>query len=608
MSDARPRLDKILTLHGQTLHEAVGQREPKSNEAQLPIKDLIQRFAGADPTDGKSRTQWLVKTYIKDKQFKLEDLGRVDAALAAFERFKRKLPLEQRELSRFKSLRGLEELVAPFVKAEERARLTRDLSSATGREKRRLEEMKARDESVIVQEGEGLPTIAVPMTEFASCWWGRGTQWCTAAEKDNAFTQYHKDAPLIVIVCPDGEKFQMHVPKEQSHVMDNTDTSEFCFMDNTDEKVGEETIQERWNEFESLLYWAVEQNGLALKHVPEDKISPELCRIVVVKNGLALQNIPEEFRTPELCRIAIEQNGRALIHVPKNKKTPQLCRLAVEQNGVSLCSVPEKYITPELCQLAVEQDGRALVDVPKELRTPELCRIAIEQNGEALKFLPKDNRSVELCHLAVVQNGQALYNVPEEYKTEELCLLAIKQNGLAIINVHKKYQTPELWRMAIEQDGEVLKFLPKEKITPELCRLAVEQNGEALYHVSENKITLELCRIAIVKDGLALVNVPEEMRTPELCWLAVEQNGEALAYVPEKYKTLELCRLAVEHNGLAIHNVPAELKTPEFMDLIPPVQPKWHPDILKELCAHFQSLQNFKTNLNDDSAEINPMY
>jgi Domain of unknown function (DUF4116) len=545
MSDLRARLNKITELHGQTLAEAVAQREPMSKEAQLPPKDLVLRFAGADPTPGKSRTQWLIKTYILDERFKLEDLGRVDAALAAFERFKRKLPVEQRELSRLKSLRELETLVDPFVKAEERARLTRDLSSATGREKRRLEEWKARDESIIVQEGKGLPTIAVPMTEFAAKWWGRGTKWCTAAEKDNMFTQYHKDAPLIVIVCPDGEKFQMYV---------KSDT--FQFMDNTDENVSKEIRQKRWNDFQSLLYWSIPQNGDALEYVPEEYKTYELCLLAVQQNGRALYYVPEEYKTPELCSSAIKQDGQALYNVPENKRTPDLYLLAVQQNGMTLEFVQE--ITYELCRLAIEKNGQALQFVPEKERTLELCRLAVEQNGIALRFVPK-YYTHELYDLAVQQDGHALKYVPEEDRTPELCYIAIQPDGRALQYVPVKQKTPELCRLAIEQDGQALDFVPPEQRTSKLCRIAVEQNGNALYYV------------------------PTRYRTPDLCRLAIERNGQALNAVPEQHQTLELCRIVIARKGFEINDIPEELQTPELMALIPPSQPKWHPDILQGL-------------------------
>jgi Domain of unknown function (DUF4116) len=562
----RARLEKIINLHGQTLHEVVCQREPISQEAYLSNNDLILRFAGSDPTPGKSRTQWLIKTYIQDEQFKLEDLGRVDAALAAFERFKRKLPVEQRELSRLTSFRALEALVDPFVRAEAKARLERDLSTATGREKRRLEELKALDESIIIQKEDGLPTIAVPMTEFASKWWGRGTQWCTAAEKDNAFTQYHEAAPLMVIVCPDGAKFQMYVSKV-----------DIQFMDNTDQNIDYEIIQERWNEFQSLLYWAIHQNGDALQHIPKDHKTHEYCRIAVEQKGEALGNVPGEYRTLELCRIAVVQNGLALKAVPENLRTPELCQIAVEQNGWALAYVPEKYKTLELCRVAIEQNGEVLTCIPLDKRTPEIYSMAMQKHGESLYYVPENQRTPELCRIAIVQNGRALRHVPEKLRTQELCRLAVEPNGYALLYVPQDYKSSELCHIAVEQNGMALEYLPKNQRTPELCRMAVEQNGLALEYIPENKRTTELYRIAIQKNGLALQYVPEDKKTKELCRMAISQNGKALVYLPEKYRT------------------------PEILALIPPVQPKWHPDILQGLGNQPRVSQDSQINHNDDN-------
>jgi Domain of unknown function (DUF4116) len=582
MSDLRARLSKITELHGQALAEAICQREPTSQqleaaerETQLSNRDLVLRFAGADPTDGKSRTQWLVKTYIKDEHFKLEDLGRVDAALAAFERFKRKLPVEQREINHLKTLSALEALVDPFVKAEERARLTRDLSTATGRELRRLEEWKARDESIIIQEEKGLPTIAIPMTEFASKWWGRGTKWCTAAEKNNAFASYHKDAPLVIIICPDGDKFQANVTKEN-----------FQFMDNTDKKVSKGIIQERWDEFQSLFYWAVEQDGQTLHTVPENKKSPELCRLAVEQNGEALKYIPEKHRTPKLCRLAVEQTGISLSYVPEKLRTPELCRIAVEQNGDALGYVSDDYKTLELCRIAVQKSGQALRYAPEKYKTEELCRIAVEQEGWALRLVPKELKTQELCRLAIEQDGNALVSVPEDRKTSELYRMAVEQNGMALQYVSENQRTPELCRIAVEQDGMALRFVPINYLTLDLCRLAVEQNGWTLLSVPENKRSLELCRLAVEGNGEALKYMPGEFKTPELCRIAVVQNGLALKHVPEDQKTPELCHIAVEQNRQALQFVPDIHKTPEFLASIPPVQPKWNLDILQGLGNH----------------------
>jgi hypothetical protein len=365
MSDIiRPRLEKILALHGQGLLDAARKRESKSQKFHSSAKDLIQQFADMDPTLGKSRTQWMVKTYIQDKKFKLEDLGRVHAALLAFKRFKPQLSPKKRELSKLTSLRELETLVTPFVQAEERAKLARDISTITGREFHRLEEMKAREESRILQEVDGLMTIAIPMTKFASQWWGRGTQWSTSAEKSNAFARCHKEGPLIILVCLDGAKFQMHVTRHS-----------FQFIDNTDRNVGEHTIRERWNEFKSLFYWAVQRNKQVLCSVPEEYITSELCRLAVAQDGWAIKYIPENQITPELCRIAVEQDRWVLYFLPEKYKTPEINHLFTVQakKSVSYNVAKDKKalvspMQPEWCLDILQGLGSPSSDiVPTEL-------------------------------------------------------------------------------------------------------------------------------------------------------------------------------------------------------------------------------------------------
>jgi Domain of unknown function (DUF4116) len=549
MPDIRPRLKKIMDLHGQALLVTVCKREATLLESLLSEQDLIHQFADIDPTHGKSRTQWLVQTYIKDDQFKLEDLGRAHAALSAFERFKPKLSIKQRELSQLTRFRDLEALVDPFVKAEAKARLERDLSSATGRELRRLEELKARDESIILQEEEGLPTIVVPMTEFAACWWGRGTKWCTSAEKDNKFYFYHQDAPLIIIIFPNGNKLQAYANKHSVQ-----------FMDATDIKVGEETLLMKWDELKSLIYW------------------------MVVRNGFALQFVPIDSRTPELCRLAIEQNALALKYVPSDLKLNrgEEGSLNFWQKVVGWWKNGGSHRTSELCRLAVQKDGRALEYVPIKYRDRELCHSAIQQHGDALRYVP-DKYTSELYNLAIEQNGWTLRYMPDKYRTYELYRLAIQKDGLSLQFVPEKYINHELYCLAVKQTGWALEYVPDEHKTLELCRLAVLKDGWTLVYVPERYRTLEICRLAVEQNGEALYYVPNEYRTPEFCSFVIRQNGMALKCILEDKRTWELCCLAVQQNGVALKFVPEKYKVPELLALVLPMQPKWHPYILQGL-------------------------
>jgi hypothetical protein len=67
--------------------------------------------------------------------------------------------------------------------------------------------------------------IMIPKTERASCLIGKGTQWCTAADKsNNMFNSYNNQGPLYVIIDKDNNnKYQLHF--ETNQLMDAEDRS-----------------------------------------------------------------------------------------------------------------------------------------------------------------------------------------------------------------------------------------------------------------------------------------------------------------------------------------------------------------------------------------------
>ena len=77
----------------------------------------------------------------------------------------------------------------------------------------------------------------------------------------------------------------------------------------------------------------------------------------VNESGMALGQLPDERRTAEVCKAAVQQNGRALQYVPEERRTAELCKVAVKQNGEALQYVPEERRTAEVCQAAVQQNG-----------------------------------------------------------------------------------------------------------------------------------------------------------------------------------------------------------------------------------------------------------
>jgi hypothetical protein len=536
--------------HGHLLAEALrkdssaeSRTVEKLPEQQIPAHIVSLILERADPTQNKGMTAWLVGQYAQG-DLRLEDLGTANETLTMFRRYAPRLEIGQRDLGQYQSLAAVWEAVIAFANAEEH--------QISGKAQKALDRVKAYAESRILRQDPDGFTIAVPLTEFAAKWWGKGTRWCTAAEKDNQFWSYHEKAPLIVMVIPELKekgKFQMWASKKGVQLMDAADCA-----------VSDEVIDANW--------W---------------RLKP-LVQAVFVQNTMALNFFPKNLRNEVICRIAVGQNGGALRFVPKNLRTMALCMIAVGQDGLAIDWVPEHLRTVALCRIAVEQNGEALGWVPGRLRTSELYRIAVTQNGKALAWVPKELRTEILCYLAVTQNGWALIHVPEALRTEELCRIAVAQKGGALEYVPEKLRTEEMCRIAVAQHGRILYFVPRHLATKEVCEIAVAQDGAALAWAPHELHTEKLCNIAVTQAGVALCYVSRHLQTGAMCKIAVKQNGRALQWVPQDRITFTLCKIAIQNTEEARPFIPFRFR--EKIDRLhppKPLLPTWDLKILDEI-------------------------
>ena len=118
---------------------------------------------------------------------------------------------------------------------------------------------------------------------------------------------------------------------------------------------------------------AVEQNGGALRYVPEELRDEKLCLAAVQQFGLALEYVPEELRDEKMCMAAVKQYVWALQYVPENVQlaNPDICMATIAQNGLALRYVPEavQLANPDILLAAVRKHWLALQYVPKSLKT-----------------------------------------------------------------------------------------------------------------------------------------------------------------------------------------------------------------------------------------------
>ena len=106
---------------------------------------------------------------------------------------------------------------------------------------------------------------------------------------------------------------------------------------------------------------------------------------------------------------AVQQDGNALKDVPEEKKTEAICLAAVSKHGGALRYVTADKQTEAVCLAAVQQDGLALFNIPEDKQTEAVRLAAIQQNRQAFQYIPEDKRA-EL--LSLVKDQDKLFTLP----------------------------------------------------------------------------------------------------------------------------------------------------------------------------------------------------
>jgi hypothetical protein len=499
------------------------------------VSVFLQSIINADITKGKY-TRFLIESFLNDK-FLEEDLigglnSTVGQAMSLFDKHKSKLPENMRSVYAL----NLETQTLLYQSPGDLWNSVKQFQGElSGKElKKEEQEQVYRETEFIYQDEETGFQIVSPLTEESAKWWGKGTRWCTSAEKNNMFERYNKKAPLLIVLIPNHSGTGGNGDKLQLWKNDNN----IQFMDELDNNVALDYIEQNWKFLEPICLWL---NNI--RFIPYKYKTKELCEMAVRNDGYSLQYVPEELKTKEMCELAIEQNGMALQHVPEELGKKYFYDKEAKKNGEYLRFIPDEYITKEMCESAFQQDIQLYKDFPEHFKTYQYSLILIKNNSMLLCNVPEKLRTKELCELAVQQNGNSLQYIPMELRTFELCKLAVQNGGNALKFVPKQYQTYELCELAIQQNGLALEYVSNKIKNITLCREAIKQNGMALEYVpisffpKSNKQTLL---------KYFFNNKDKNILTKKDFYNAVEQNGESLRCVPHEYITKEMCELAVK--------------------------------------------------------------
>ena len=215
-----------LTIYGDNVAWSALKTAAKAQFGDAELKNLPDGFVDdvilnfiedqMDPTRNNQYTVWILKQWI-DAKLRFEDYSRVNRALTTFDKIKPQLRKDNvdRDINNY-NWSSLQDLVEKYHE------------EVSGKEIKREELERVKTESKILYNGPD-GKLVIPKTEFASCFWGRGTRWCTAAtEGQNYFDDYNSSGKLYIWIDKEYGKFQFHVDGEMG---------ELQFMNAKDEQI-----------------------------------------------------------------------------------------------------------------------------------------------------------------------------------------------------------------------------------------------------------------------------------------------------------------------------------------------------------------------------------
>jgi hypothetical protein len=448
-------------------------------------KEIFDRIDAIYPKKGNQFNKGyfgFLYNLIKNNELKDEDSYKAKQYLALFDMNLGRIPKEKRNISQFKNLSDLYDAVSGFERgSDEPQTKTQELKAIKEKE---IERVYEDDEWKVL----------VPKTERASCLIGKGTQWCTAADRsNNMFDSYNNRGKLYVLINKgDDSKYQIHFEDEQ--LMDSRDrpiSGSYFF-----EHILEDSKLENWFEkniptfYDFILKTSAEDisgGGYselfteALNNGSEDAVKEALS---VLRNGESEDSVADGFLyEQDPYNIKDYQISNYIEHFYDTEMFQRVIEHLIEI-GVDLNDVKDGRVKiflrglDELKKHKIEIDKEYKIDKDRKLKI-----ISIDTEKDYPRYIIKINGTDGLAPidtlLSYLHNKNLFENKLNEAATKRdvidflldfnyllsLNLAMVKNQAkdekskLALEQMQKKFRTPVI-------NGKTFFELADERITP----------------------------------------------------------------------------------------------------------------------------------------------
>ena len=207
--------DRLISrMHNDTtLRDWITTRQPEDSQLHDMFFDEVEQ---ADPSQNKQYVQWIVQRFLDKSIVRYEDIS---SSIAEF-------LFKYHELKTRNRLNdpsdGAQSIPNDINQIKTKDGINAVHTEMTPRWNRMNVELKDRQEQKVLSKGKSTEVyqdeqvrVIVPEDEDAACYYGQGTQWCTASTiGQNYFNHYNNNGKLYILIPKkpehEGEKYQLH--------------------------------------------------------------------------------------------------------------------------------------------------------------------------------------------------------------------------------------------------------------------------------------------------------------------------------------------------------------------------------------------------------------
>lgn len=285
----------------------------KSKDGKEITLEIVQDIYKADPSRNHAYVNWLIQLFTRmNLDTFLEDLYKATEYLTIFDKVKHKFEdIEARNIFNYKSLPEVYKVIEPYKENEEETLSKRQLRG----------DAKVEGEYELIYSDENWDVV-IPLTHKASCFWGSGTQWCTAIDVRAAYyNNYTKDGPLYIFrhKTDKDERYQLHLERELFMDMHDSPVDFGKFIDRDDHYKLANALVQYWRENPEILEKA--SKNPVIKIIRSNDSDTRILELIV-ESGFDLNKEDSQGYTPLIAAI-LKDDETLLDYLIENGADPK---------------------------------------------------------------------------------------------------------------------------------------------------------------------------------------------------------------------------------------------------------------------------------------------